>query len=472
MSRRCASWAARRSVTWARSAPITVELRRMNERRNLLQESLATIERLQARLTPSERAKHEPIAIVGVGCRFPGAPRPRGALARWCATASTPSARCRPIAGTPTRYYDPDPQAPGKMITRRGGFLDAVDRFDAAVLRHLAARSGDHGSAAASAARGAWEALESAGIATDRLAGSATGVFVGITTSDYGQLLRLRRPASTQTSTRPPAARSTRPPGGCPSPSASRGPACAVDTACSSSLVAVHLACQSLRAGECDLALAGGVNVDPVARRASSCSRKWGMMAPDGRCKTFDAAADGFVRAEGCGVVVLKRLSDALAAGDPILAVIRGSAVNPGRPQQRPDRAQRPGAAGGDPPGARQRRSDARRHRLRRGARHRHLARRPDRGRGARRGDAARAASPDRPLLVGSVKTNIGHPEAAAGRRRADQGRAVAAARGDSAAPALLRRRTRASPGTTLPVARAHGADALAARRHGRAAPA
>ena len=151
--------------------------------------------------------------------------------------------------------------------------------------------------------------------------------------------------------------------------------------------------CRPCARGECDVALAGGVNLI-LGPGTTTASRRPQMLAPDGRCKTFDAAADGFVRGEGCGVVVLKRLADAEADGDRVLAVIRGTRREPGRPQRRPHRAQRPRAGGGDPRGARRRRPRSRRGRLRRGARHRHLARRPDRGACAgRRVRAARPAS-------------------------------------------------------------------------------
>ena len=163
------------------------------------------------------------------------------------------------------------------------------------------------------------------------------------------------------------------------------GPSVSVDTACSASLVAVHLACQSLRARECDLALAGGVNLimGPDLHIALSKSR---MMAADGRCKAFDAAADGFVRAEGCGVVVLKRLSDALAAGDRIRAVIEGQRGQSGRTQQRPDGAQWSVSRGCDSRGPAQCRDRAGPAFVHRGARQRHCAGRPDRGAGDRRG--------------------------------------------------------------------------------------
>ncbi len=192
------------------------------------------------------------------------------------------------------------------------------------------------------------------------------------------------------------------------------GPSLALDTACSSSLVTVHLACQSLRRRESDLALAGGVNLI-LSPEMTLALTKAHMMAPDGRCKTFDASADGYVRGEGCGMVVLKRLSDAMAAGDRILAVIRGSAVNhdgrsnglsaPNGPAQEAVIRAALADAGLAP-------ADIE---LRRSPRHRHAA---GRSRSKSRPSApcwATGRSPDRPLVVGSVKTNIGHLESAAG---------------------------------------------------------
>jgi len=172
----------------------------------------------------------------------------------------------------------------------------------------------------------AWEALEDAGHAPDRLTGSRTGVFVGICNLDYYQMVMRQDPAALDAYVAT---------GGSHSVAAGRvayvlglnGPNLAIDTACSSSLAAVHLACQSLRTGESRTALAAGVNLVLLPDTTMLLSRAR-MMAPDGRCKTFDAAADGFVRGEGCGVLVLKRLADALADGDRVLAVIRGSAMN------------------------------------------------------------------------------------------------------------------------------------------------
>ena len=298
---------------------------RAANRRDLLRESLSAIDRLQARLDASERARREPIAIVGLGCRYPGAPSPE---AFWellhdgrDAVREVPADRWDVDA-----FYDPDPQAPGKSTTRRGGFLDRVDQFDAKFFGIAPREAATLDPQQRLLLEVAWETLEDAGIPPDRLSGSSTGVYVGITTTDYARHLDLGSAggsdvyAATGNALNAAAGRIAFVLG-------LQGPCMAIDTACSSSLVAVHEACQALRAGECDLALAGGVNVmlSPVA---SILFSKWGMLAIDGRCKAFDAAADGFVRGEGCGMVALRRLSDAEANGDTILAVIRGSAVN------------------------------------------------------------------------------------------------------------------------------------------------
>ena len=297
------------------------------DRRAVLKDALRAIEELQSRLDSAERARREPIAIVGMACRFPGGVSDPESYWRLLRDGVDAIREVPPDRWDVDRYYDPDPAAPGKTSTRWGGFLDQVDRFDARFFgvapREAVAMDPQH----RLLLEVAWEALENGGQAPGRLTGSQTGVFVGITTTEYMQLhtrvLDLRDIDAYLA------------PGNTLNAAAGRvayllglhGPAMAVDTACSSSLVAVHLACQSLREGESDMALAGGVNVILVPE-TFICFSKWGMMARDGRCKTFDAAADGFVRSEGSGVVVLKRLSDALAAGDRVLAVIRGSAVN------------------------------------------------------------------------------------------------------------------------------------------------
>ena len=305
-----------------------------------------------------------------------------------CATASTPSARCRAIAGTSTALLrSRSRRARAASPPARGGFLRSQStRFDAGVLRHLAARGAGHGPAAAAAARGGL------GGARARRPGARPAASIRPPASSSASAAATTRTCSCKSGDR--ALLDAHFTSGIAHSIASgrlsyllglQGPSLTIDTACSSSLVAVHLACQACARGECRLALAGGVNLilSPDLYIALSHSR---MLAPDGRCKTFDAAADGFVRGEGCGVVVLKRLADALADGDRILAVIRGTAVNQDGPSS--------GLTAPNGPAqeaviraalARARRGAARR-RLRRGARHRHAARRPDRGAGARRG--------------------------------------------------------------------------------------
>jgi acyl-CoA synthetase (AMP-forming)/AMP-acid ligase II/3-oxoacyl-(acyl-carrier-protein) synthase/acyl carrier protein len=270
------------------------------------------------------RQDEEPLAIVGLGCRFPGAKNPdelwtflqRGGDA----ITEVPTSRWNTDA-----VYDPTPSSPGHTNTRSGGFLDEIDRFDAEFFGISPKEAAQIDPQHRLLLEVAWEALEHAGIAPSSLAGTRTGVFVGISSNDYSRL-QAGRP-SLQT-----AYAAT---GNAQSMAASRisyvldlqGPNWAVDTACSSSLVALHQACQSLRAGECNTALVGGVNLilDPTPTVAFSQS---GMMSPDGRCKAFSAAADGYGRAEGCGVVVVRPLADALRDRDHVYAVVRGSAVN------------------------------------------------------------------------------------------------------------------------------------------------
>jgi acyl transferase domain-containing protein len=265
----------------------------------------------------------EPIAIIGIGCRFPGADGPE---AFWQllrdgvdAIAEVPADRWDLRA-----FYDPDPAAPGKMNTRWGGFLEHVDQFDPQAFWIAPREAARIDPQQRLLLEVAWEALEDAGQPIDRLGGTPTGVFIGISTNDYswsqfGDPDQIDAYANT---------------GNALSIAANRisfvfdlrGPSLAIDTACSSSLVAVHLACQSLWRGEATLALAGGVNLI-LAPEPTIGASKLGAMAPDGRCKTFDARANGYVRGEGAGIVVLKPLANALADGDPIYAAILGSAV-------------------------------------------------------------------------------------------------------------------------------------------------
>ncbi|MBW4434620.1 MAG: SDR family NAD(P)-dependent oxidoreductase [Pelatocladus maniniholoensis HA4357-MV3] len=265
----------------------------------------------------------EPIAIVGIGCRFPGANNPE---AFWQllheemdAIQEVPSSRW-----DITNFYNSKADS-GKMNTRWGGFIEQVDYFDSQFFGISPREAESIDPQQRLLLEVTWEALENAGIAPERLAGSQTGVFVGICNYDYSQL-QFNCPSLLN------AYFGT---GNALSIAANRlsytldlhGPSWAVDTACSSSLVAAHQACQSLANGECQMAIVGGVNLI-LAPQLTVVFSQAKMMAADGRCKTFDAKADGYVRSEGCGVIVLKRLSEAERDGDNILALIRGSAIN------------------------------------------------------------------------------------------------------------------------------------------------
>ncbi|MDX2205397.1 MAG: SDR family NAD(P)-dependent oxidoreductase [Hyphomicrobiaceae bacterium] len=384
----------------------------MTERRQVLQDALAAIDRLEGRLAAEQQRRHEPLAIVGAGCRYPGGILDIEGLWRTVRDGVDAVTEVPPDRWDIDAYYSPDPQASGRMVTRRGGFLSGIDRFDAALFgispREATSLDPQHRLLLETSL----EALENAGVAADRLAGSSTGVFVGITTNDYFHYMHGIGADMTEIYTGTGTALNAAS-GRISFTWGLQGPCVSVDTACSSSLVAIHLACQSLRAGDSDLALAGGVNVvllpDPMVLFS-----KWGMMAPDGRCKTFDAAADGFVRAEGCAMIALKRLSDAQAAGDEILAVIRGSAVN----------------SDGRSSGLTVPNGPAQQAVVRKALENAQLG--PDaldyieaHGTGTPLGDpievealgAVMNGGPrrQRPLLIGSIKTNIGHTEAASG---------------------------------------------------------
>ena len=250
---------------------------------------------------------HEDIAIVGMGCRFPGADNPEEF---WDLLKNG-----RDAISKSDRWAE----------ANWGGFINDVDKFDPQFFGITPREAQSIDPQQRLLLEVSWSALEDAALANQKLAGSNTGVFIGISSSDYSQL-RYHYGADVD------AYMGT---GNAHSIAANRlsylfdlkGPSMAVDTACSSSLVALHLASQSLKAGECDSAIAGGVNLmlSPELTQAFGMA---GMMAEDGRCKTFDGAADGYVRGEGCGVVILKRLADARANGDRILAVIKGSAIN------------------------------------------------------------------------------------------------------------------------------------------------
>ncbi|MDI3287043.1 type I polyketide synthase [Polyangium sp. 15x6] len=384
---------------------------RTEDYKALLQRAFVSLEQMQARLAETERARTEPIAVVGVGCRFPGGADNPDSFFRLLRDGVDATCEVPPDRYDIDAYYDPDPTAPGKVNVRRGGYLRQVDQFDPQFFGISPREAALMDPQQRLFLEVTWEALEEAGIDPTALSGSATGVFVGVYNDDYewseasaGAITDAC--AATGTSHAVLAGRLS-------FLLDLRGPSIAVDTACSSSLVTVHLACQSLRGRECDVAIVGGVNLI-LGPRASVLLSKLQVLAGDGRCKTFDARANGFARGEGAGVVVLKRLSSALADGDRIHAVIRGSAINhDGR------------SAGLTAPNPRAQAALVRAALSAAGVEPADIAYVEAHGTGTPLGDPieieglAEALGPrrssDRPCLLGSVKTNLGHLEAAAG---------------------------------------------------------
>ena len=300
------------------------------DRRGIITEALRKIDDLSARLEIAEQGDTEPIAVVGMGCRFPGGVNNPAEYWKLLRDGVSGVIRVPAERWDADAYYSEDNTVPGTICNREGGFLTSwqPDEFDAEFFGISPREAAGMDPQQRLLLEVAWEALENAGITAHAIRG----------TQDR-RLRRLHDQRLLHQSQR----RRSRPQdvdpyltfGNAANFAAGRlayllgvhGPAVVLDTACSSSLVTVHLACQSLRRRESDQALAAGVNLILSPENSIACSR-WGMLAPDGRCKTFDADANGYVRSEGAGVVVLKRLSDALRDGDSVLAVVRGSAVN------------------------------------------------------------------------------------------------------------------------------------------------
>ena len=376
-----------------------------------LQKAFLTIRKLREQLDAARATRSEPIAVVGLGCRLPEADGPD---AFWellsqgrDAITEVPRERWNVDA-----LYDPRPGTPGKVYSRCGGFLNNVESFDAAFFGISAREAATVDPQQRLLLEVAWEALEHAGIAPSSLKATPTGVFVGVTASDYAclQLEQNKLPDDPYFNT-----------GAALNACAGRvsyvlglqGPSMAIDTACSSSLTAIHLACSSLRNRECETALAGGVNLI-LATWPNVTLAAAQMVAPDGRCKTFDASADGYVRGEGCGIVVLRRLSDAVKASDRILALIRGTAIN-----------QDGASSGFSVPNGIAQQALIRRTLEVAGVEPAEIDYVESHGTGTALGDPIEAGAlgavlgrdtaREQPLWVGSVKSNIGHLESAAG---------------------------------------------------------
>ncbi|BCI53467.1 hypothetical protein NIIDNTM18_27450 [Mycolicibacterium litorale] len=300
-----------------------------SDRRAIITEALRKIDDLSARLAVAEQGETEPIAVVGLGCRLPGGVTDPDGFWNLLQDGRSGIVRVPSQRWDADEFYSADNAEPGKICTREGGFLTGwePDEFDAEFFGISPREAAAMDPQQRLLMEVTWEALEHAGIPATTLRGTQTSVYIGLTTNDYS-LLFANKLRHEEIDPYVPFGNAANFAAGRLSYFLGvRGPAVVVDTACSSSLVSVHLACQSLRRRESDTALAAGVNLMLSPENSVACSR-WGMLAPDGRCKTFDAGADGYVRSEGCGVVVLKRLSDALRDSDRVLAVVRGSAVN------------------------------------------------------------------------------------------------------------------------------------------------
>ena len=374
---------------------------------------LLTLKQARAKIETLERLKTEPIAIIGMGCRFPGNADDPQKFWQLLSNGADGITEIPAQRWNVEDYYDSDPDAPGKMNTRYGGFLEKIDRFDPQFFgispREATAIDPQH----RLLLEVSWEALENAGQIPERLTGSSTGVFVGITLNEYSRIVY-----SSYSDNSFGVYGLT----GLPLNAASgrisyilglTGPSVAIDTACSSSLVAIHQACQSLRFQECKMALAGGVNLILLPDSMIACS-KAKMLSPDGYCRTFDIAANGIGRGEGCGVVVLKRLSDAIADRDNIIALIKGSAINQDGP-----------SSGFTVPNSLSQQALIRQALTKAKVKPSQISYVEAHGTGTSLGDPievkalstvlAKGRSPKHPLMIGSVKTNIGHLESAAG---------------------------------------------------------
>ena len=376
-----------------------------------LQKAVIALKEARNKIEALERQKNEPIAIIGMGCRFPGGANSPEAFWELLSRGKevivpVPSQRWDAEA-----YYDENPDLPNKTYARYGGFIDAVDQFDAQFFGMTPREAIALDPQQRLLLEVSWEALENAGIAPQKLTGTQTGVFVGIGLDDYAKL-QIKQQIAIDAYTGS---------GNAFCFASGRlsyflglqGPSLAIDTACSTSLVTVHLACQSLRNRESNLALAGGVSL-MLSPEVTLYLSKTRALSPDGRCKTFDKDANGYVRGEGCGMVVLKRFSDAISDGDNILGVIRGSAVNQDGP-----------SSGLTVPNGSAQMAVIRQALENAKVKPEQISYLEAHGTGTALGDPievrginnilCKDRSTDNPLMVGSVKTNIGHLEIAAG---------------------------------------------------------
>jgi len=376
--------------------------------RALMIDALRKIDSLQAQLESAKQTRHEAIAIIGMGCRFPGGSGIDGYL-QLLRSGRDAIAPVPPGRWDVERYYDPEPKA-GKMYVYEGGFLDRLEDFDAEFFDISPREAMSMDPQQRLWLEVCWEGLEHANIIPADLYGTQCGVFVGAGSFDFAAVMAKHLKPEQVDGYLGTGASLNMLAGRLSYYLGLTGPSIAVDTACSSALVAVHNACRSLRDHECNLALAGGVNVLLAPETFIAFSQAH-MLSPDARCKAFADDADGLVRSEGAGVVVLKRLHDAVADGDRVIAVIKGSAVN------------QDGASGGlTVPSGPSQQAVIRAALSAAEVRPEQVGYIEAHGTGTPLGDpiefgalAAGYGNHDRPVYLASVKTNLGHLEAAAG---------------------------------------------------------
>ena len=357
-------------------------------------------------------AEDDSVAIIGMACRFPGGADNPEAFWKFLVEGGDAIVETPPERWNNDLFFDPDPAVPEKMNTRWGGFLQGIDQFDPGFFGISPREATEIDPQQRMLLETSWRLFEDAGLTLERLKGSHTGVYLGLSTNDYLYMKIKLTPGMGGFNAYSGL-------GNANSIAANRlsyiydlrGPSLTIDTACSSSLTALHLAAESVRKGECSMAITGGVNAMLTPGLTITLSQ-FGMMAPDGRCKVFDERANGYVRSEGCGLVMLKRKSDALRDGDRILACILGSAIGqdgrtqgitmPGEDSQRELIEKTIRIAGIEPA---------------------EIGYVEAHGTGTAVGDPAEmkqlkatyGRTGSRPCYVGSVKANLGHLESAAG---------------------------------------------------------
>ncbi len=381
----------------------------VDKQQELMRRALQELRDLRAKLADAKQKAYEPVAVIGIGCKFPSDCDSPEALWAFLAAGKNAKTEVPAARWAWSEYYDSSRQTAGKMNSRYGSFINDVDRFDADFFNITGREAEQMDPQQRLLLETSWQAFERCGIDPKILRNSRTSVFIGCMTQEYSSLINNELAIDIHTGS-----------GNAPSIMAGRlayyyglqGAAMVVDTACSSSLMAIHLAVNSLRNGEADMALAGGVNLQLSPRPGITESQAM-MLAEDGLCKTFDDKADGIGRGDGVGLVVLKRLSDALQNGDPICALIKGSAANhDGRssgltvPSERAQEAVLKAALDNAQVQPEQ------------------ISYVEAHGTGTSLGDPIEVSAlngvlgkrpADKPLTIGSLKTNFGHTEGAAG---------------------------------------------------------